>query len=116
MAKQFYFKQFKSKTVLFQAIRFSISTQFSSIRPIDRIVSGQSGPESDAKEGVLCIPQSSSIVGTSPSDCLVSYPGDSLGEVLTLCREAVGVFHSPPPLRRGSTNKGKQNILYTPQT
>ena len=42
--KQFYFKQFSFaevrslnvKTVLFQAIQFSISTQFSSIWPIDR--------------------------------------------------------------------------------
>ena len=33
---------------------------------------GQSGPESNGIEGVLCIPQSSSIAGTSPSDCLVS--------------------------------------------
>ena len=36
---------------------------------------GQSEPGSDDNEGVLCIPQSSSITGTSPSDCLVSYPG-----------------------------------------
>ena len=35
---------------------------------------GQSGPGSDGNEGVLCISQSSSITGTSPSDCLVSYP------------------------------------------
>ena len=40
---------------------------------------GQSGPESDGNEGVLHIPQSSSTAGTSPSDCLVSYPGHSLG-------------------------------------
>ena len=40
---------------------------------------GQSGPGSDDNEGVLCIPQSSSITGTSPSDCLVSYQGHSLG-------------------------------------
>ena len=26
----------------------------------------------DGSEGVLCVPQSSSIAGTSPSDCLVS--------------------------------------------
>ena len=32
----------------------------------------QSGPGSDGNEGVLCIPQISSITGTSPSDCLVS--------------------------------------------
>ena len=40
---------------------------------------GQSGPGSNGNEGVLRFPQSSSIAGTSPSDCLVSYPGHSLG-------------------------------------
>ena len=40
---------------------------------------GQSGPGSDGNEGVLHIPQSSSIAGTSPSDGLVPYPGHSLG-------------------------------------
>ena len=39
----------------------------------------QSGPRSDGNKEVLCIPQSSSITGTSPSDCLVSYPGHLLG-------------------------------------
>ena len=33
------------------------------------------GPESDGNEGVLRIPQSSSITGASPSDFLMSYPG-----------------------------------------
>ena len=66
-----------SKTVLFQIIQFSIITQFGSTWPIDRSLSGatttgQSGSGSDGNEGVLCIPQSSSITGTSPSDCLVS--------------------------------------------
>ena len=32
-----------------------------------------SGPESDGNEGVLYIPQSSSITEASPSDCLVPY-------------------------------------------
>ncbi len=36
---------------------------------------GQSGPGSDGNEGLLRISQSSSTAGTSPSDCLVSYPG-----------------------------------------
>ena len=40
---------------------------------------GQSGPGSDGNKGVVRIPQSSSTAGTSPSDCLVSYPGHSLG-------------------------------------
>ena len=39
---------------------------------------GQSGPGSNGNKGVLHIPQSSSITGTSPSNCLVSYPGHSM--------------------------------------
>ena len=41
---------------------------------------GFRGPESDGNEGVLRITQSSSIPGVSPSDCLVSYLGHSLGK------------------------------------
>ena len=40
---------------------------------------GQSGPRSSGNEGVLHIPQSPSITGNSPSDCLVSYPGHLFG-------------------------------------
>ena len=40
----------------------------------------QRGPESDGNKGVLRIPQSSSISGASPSNCLVSYSGHSFGE------------------------------------
>ena len=70
-------------TVLFQVLQSSISTQFSSIWPIDRTLSGattpgQSGPGNDGNEEVLCIPQNSSITGTSPSESFVSYPGNSL--------------------------------------
>ena len=36
---------------------------------------GQSDSKSDGNEGVLHIPQSSSIIEASPSDCLISYPG-----------------------------------------
>ena len=92
-----------SKTVLFQTLQFSIRTLFSSIWPIDRTLSGvtspnQSGPGSNGIEGVFCIPQSPSITWISPSDCLVSYPGNSLVGVLPLCREAVFVFYSPSRL------------------
>ena len=55
---------------------------------------GQIGPGSNGNEGVLCIPQSSSITGTSPSDCLVSYTGHSLGGLL-LYRCAIGLFYCP---------------------
>ena len=83
--KLFHFKQpnltqihsLKVKTVLFQAIQFIMSTQFSFIWHIDMTLSGattpvQSSPRSDGNEEVLCIPQSFGITGTSPSDCLVS--------------------------------------------
>ena len=40
----------------------------------------QSGPGSDSNKGTLCIPQSSSITESSPSDWLASYPGHLLGE------------------------------------
>ena len=45
----------------------------------DFTIPGQSGPGSNGNEGLLCIPQSPSITGTSPSDCLVSYAGHSFG-------------------------------------
>ena len=91
-----------SKTVLFQTIHFSISMQFSFISPIDRAPSGatipgQSEAGSEGNEEVLRIPQSSSITGTSLSDCLVSNLG-LVGRVLPLCRGAVGVFYSPSRL------------------
>ena len=47
-------------------------------QPIDRVLSGattpgQSGSGNDGSEGVVYIPQSCSITGTSSSDCLMSY-------------------------------------------
>ena len=76
MSIVFVYTQLNVKTVLFQAIQFSISTQFSSIQPMDRNLSDaptpcQSEPGSDGNEGVHRIPQSSSISGISPLDCLV---------------------------------------------
>ena len=74
MWKHFYFKQL-----------FSIITQFSYIWPIERTLSGATTPGKirpggDSNEGILCIPQSSSITGAIPSDCLVSYVGQSFRE------------------------------------
>ena len=46
---------------------------------------GQSRPGSDGSEGVLCVPQRPSITGTSPSDCLMSYPGQSLYTLFIKC-------------------------------
>ena len=63
------------KIVLFQTIQFNISTQFRSIWPRDRNLSGattlsQSRPESDGNEGVLGFTQRSSIAAASASGCL----------------------------------------------
>ena len=49
----------------------------------DATTPGLSGPVDNGNERVLQIPQSSSIIGTSLSDCLVSYPGHSLEGDLT---------------------------------
>ena len=46
----------------------------------------QSGAGSDGNKGVLRIPQSFSITGTSPSGCLVSYLGLSFGRLTPLQR------------------------------
>ena len=69
------------KTVKFQTFQFNVSTLFTFIWTIDKTLSGanslsQSEPHN---EGVLHIPQSSNITESSPSDCLVSYPGHLLG-------------------------------------
>ena len=61
------------KEVLFQTTRFSKRTQFTSLGPIDSVLSGatnlgQSGPGCEGNEGVLHIPQSSCITGASLSE------------------------------------------------
>ena len=56
---------------------------------------GQSGPESNGNEGVLCIPQISSNAGTSPSDCLVSYQ-DTRKEGFYLSAEVQSVYSTAP--------------------
>ena len=77
-----------------ETIQFSAITQFSSIWTIDRTLSGittsnQSGPGSSGNEGVLRITEDAS------SDCLVSYPGDSLEESYPLA-ETQSVYSTAP--------------------
>ena len=70
--KQFSFKQPQIhspnvKTALFQEIQFSISSQFSSIWPIDRTLSGattpgHNEPESDGNDGVRHIPKAPALL------------------------------------------------------
>ena len=74
----------------------------SSIWPIDRSLlgtttMGQSGPGSNGNKGVLFIPQSSSITGASPLDCLVSYPGDTRWGSLTPLQRCSQYILQPQP-------------------
>ena len=84
----------------------------SSIRSKDQLLSSaatldQSGPGSNDNEGALHSPQISK-AGASLLDGLISYLGHSLGvEVLPLCIDAVGVFHSS--IRR------KENVIRRPK-
>ena len=76
------FTQLNDQTLVFQTIPlnplFALSLNVKQL--IDKTLSGantlsQSRFRSDSNSGVLHIPQSSSITGNSPSDCLMSYPG-----------------------------------------
>ena len=58
-------------------------------------IPGQSGTGCNGNEGVFRIPQSSSITGTSLSDCLVSYPGHLLGTSY-LSAEVQSVYSTAP--------------------
>ena len=60
----------------------------------DATTPGHRRPESDGNEGVVNIPQRSSITVASPSDCLMSYTDNRCGG-LPLCRDAVSVLYSP---------------------
>ena len=105
LSKTFLFQAIQFiQTVLIQPIQFSIniSMQFSSIQHIDRALSGattpaQSGPGRNGNEGVIHTPQSSSITGTLPSNCLYHIQDTHFGGggVLPFCRGAVAVFYSP---------------------
>ena len=75
--------------------------RISSIYPIDRTLIRCYHSESEWTwerwhKGVLRIPQSSSITGSSPSDCLVSYPGHSLGWGSYTSAEKQSVYSTAP--------------------
>ena len=73
------------------------------------LLQAQRGPGSDGNEGVLHIPQSSSITRTSASDRFVSYPGHSLGEVgLPLRKGAVRVSYN----QLGNTQFNVKTVLF----
>ena len=94
----------------------------SSIWPMDRTLSGattpgQSGPGSDGNERVLRIPQSSSIAEASSLDCLVSYPGHSLGDFYPF-EEMPSVYSATPAdcagFQEGFVNKSYKHARNVP--
>ena len=67
----------------YAVIQCNISTNYSSVWPIDKTLSGttspgQSGLSSDGNKGILHTSKSSSVTETSPSDCLVPYLQNAL--------------------------------------
>ena len=90
ISTQFKCKNSLSKTLIFQAIQFSQTVLIQAIQffismqfSSSTTIPVQSRPGSNGHEGVLCIPRSSRITRNSPSDCLVSYLGHSLQLVYT---------------------------------
>ena len=95
----FFDKRLNVKTNLFETIQFNISTQYSSIWPVDRTLSGATtlgwnGLGINGNKVVLCIPQRSRITGTWPSDCFSVISRILVGGVLAVSREADSVFYS----------------------
>ena len=65
-----------------------------------------SGPGRDGNEGVLHIPQSPTITGTSPLDCLLSYPGHfGGGGLIPLQRSSRYILQSQPTEQQLSGTK-----------
>ena len=82
--------------------------------PFDRALPGattpsQSGPGSNGNEGVLRIPQSPSITGTSPSDCLVSFQDTCWVGVTPLQRCSQCILQPQPTGQFGSFISGNVN-------
>ena len=92
----------------------------SSIWAIDETLSGATTPDlsrpgNDGSEEVLRIPQSSSITGVSPSNCLVSYPGHSLGDSYPSAEIQLVYSIAPSDWARGPGSNGNKGVLHTPQ-
>ena len=62
----------------------------------DPLIEDQRRPGSYGNEGLLPIPQSSSITRASPSDCLESYPGHSLRWGSYYSAEVQSVYSTAP--------------------
>ena len=114
MSKTFLFQAIQlSQTVLIQNFSLYTSMQFSSVQTINRALSDatilrKSGPRSNGKEEMLCIPQCPSITGTSPSDCECHIQDTRWVRVLLFYRGAVCVFYSPSWMGRGRGESGRK--------
>ena len=73
---------------------------------------GQSEPGSDGNQMVLCIPQRSIITGASPSDCLVSYLGHTLGE--SNSSPEMQLMYSATPANWAKYPWGRYDHFYLP--
>ena len=71
---------------------------------------GQSGPGSNGNEGVLRIPQSPGTIGTSPSDCLVSYQDTHSGGVSYPSADVQSVYSTAPTNRASKATLMKSAI------
>ena len=71
---------------------------------------GQSGPGSDGNEIYLHFHQTSNITWTSPSDCLVSYLGHSLG--VTYPSVEKQSVYSTSPADTAKLYEGYMNVLH----
>ena len=83
--ESFVYTQLKwsNSSISHKSFVFAVLLLNSSFWPMDRTLSGvttlgQSRPRSNGNEGIFHIPQSFSITGASPSDCLKLYPGHLL--------------------------------------
>ena len=95
MSKQSYFKQFTVAKVYSLLFFDPLIITYRVLPFLARVDEGAM-----ALKGYFS--QSTSISGTSPSDCLVSYKGHSFVGVLPLSREAVGVFNGPSRLGKST--------------
>ena len=75
-----------------------------------------SRPGNNGKGGVLRIPQSSSITEASPSDCSLSYPGQSLRESNPSAEKQSVYSIAPADWTSRPGNNGKGGVLRIPQS
>ena len=110
--QSFIYTEINDRTALFLTRQLSIRhlfahslniKQFNLTRSLDPIRCYHSEPEWSWEQWQwreLNISQSSNIINTSPSDCLVPYQRRLLLGVLLACRDAVSVFYCPSRQRK----------------